>query len=43
MELTEGKEVNTEKTIIEQYNSLKVQASQERELTEERLRSTQPP
>ena len=43
MELTKGKEVDTEKTILEHYNSLKVQSSQERELTEKRLRSTQPP
>lgn len=28
MELTKGKEVDTEKTILEHYNSLKVQASQ---------------
>ena len=43
MELTKGKEINTEKTILEHYNSLKVQAILERELTLERLRITQPP
>ena len=43
MESTKGKEVDTEKSLLEHYSSLKVQASQERELTEERLRNTQPP
>ena len=43
MELAKGKEIGTEKTILEHYSSLKAQASKERELTEERLRSTQPP
>lgn len=43
MESTKGKEVDTEKYILEHYSYLKVHASQERELTEERLRCTQPP
>ena len=43
METTIGEEVDTEKTLIEYYVSLKLQASQEREMTEENLRSTQPP
>lgn len=43
MESKKGKEVDTEKSILEHYSSLKVQASKERELTEEKLRSTQPP
>ena len=43
METVIGEEVDTEKTLIEHYGSLKLQASQEREMTEEKLRSTQPP
>ena len=35
--------VYTEQTLLEHYSSLKIQASQERELTKERMRSTQPP
>ena len=42
METTRGEEVDTEKTLLEHYGSLKLQASQEREITKERLRSTQP-
>ena len=38
-----GEKVDTEKTLIEHYGSLKLQASQERESIEEKLRSTQPP
>ena len=40
MEATRGEEVDTEKTLLEHYGSLKLKASQEREITEERLRST---
>ena len=43
MEITKGEEVDIEKTLIEHYGSLKLQASQEREINEEKLRSTQPP
>lgn len=43
METIVGKKVDTEKTLIEHYDSLKLEASQEREITEERLRSIQPP
>ena len=43
METTIEEEVDTEKTLIEHYGSLKLQASQDREITEERLRSIQPP
>ena len=43
METIIGEEVDTEKTLIKHYGSLKLQASQEREITEEKLRSTQPP
>ena len=42
-EIVIGEQVDTEKTMIEHYGSLKLQASQEREFTEEKLRSTQPP
>ena len=43
MENAAGKKIDTEKTIIENYSSLKLQASQEREVTEEGIRSTQSP
>ena len=43
MESTKGKEVDTEQTLLKHYSSLKIQASQERELTKERLGSTQAP
>jgi hypothetical protein len=43
MELEKGKEIDTDKTILEDYSYLKVQASKERDLTEEKLRSTQSP
>ena len=43
METIIGEQVDTEKTLIENYGSLKLQASREREITEEKLRSTQPP
>ena len=43
METAVGEKVDTEKTLIEHYGSLKLQASQEREITKERLRSIQPP
>ena len=43
MESAKGKEVDSEKAILEHYSSLKVQTRQERELTDERLRITQPP
>ena len=43
METIVGNQVDTEKTLIEHYGSLKLQASQEREITEEKLRSIQPP
>ena len=43
MEIDVGKKVHTKKTLIEHYGSLKLQASQKRDITEERLRSTQPP
>ena len=42
-EIVVGKKVDIEKTLIEHYGSLKLQASQEREITEERLRRTQTP
>lgn len=37
-----GKEVDIEKSLLELYGSLKLQASKEREIIEERLRSIQP-
>ena len=43
METTTGEEANTRKTLIENYGSLKLQASQERQLTKEIFRSIQPP
>ena len=43
MEIVIGEKVDAEKTLIEHYGSLKLQASQEREITEEKLRSTKPP
>ena len=43
MELEKGKEIDTKKTILEHYSSLKVQSNRKRESTKERLRSTQPP
>ena len=43
MENVVGKKIDTEKTLIEHYSSLKLHASQEREVTEEGIRSTQPP
>ena len=43
METVIGEQVDREKTMIEHYGSLKLQASQKREITEEKLRSTQPP
>ena len=43
METVIGEHVDTEKTLIEHYGSLKLQESREREITEEKLRSTQPP
>lgn len=43
METVIGEQVDIEKTLIEHYGSLKMQASQEREITEEKFRSTQPP
>ena len=43
METIIGEQVDTEKTLIENYVSLKLQESQEREITEEKFRSTQPP
>ena len=41
MENVAGKKIDTEKSLIEHYSSLKLQASQEREVTEEGIRSTQ--
>ena len=43
METIVGEQVDTKKTLLEHYGFLKLQASQEREITEEKLRSTQPP
>ena len=43
MELAKGKIVDTEKTIVEQYNFLNDQARKEREITKDELRSTQSP
>ena len=43
METIVGEQVETDKTLLEHYGSLKLQASQEREITEEKLRSSQPP
>ena len=43
METIVGEQVDTKKTLLEHYGSLKLQESQEREITEEKLRSTQPP
>ena len=43
METIIGEQVDAEKTLLEHYGSLKLQGSQEREITEEKLRSTQPP
>ena len=43
METNRGEEVDTKKTLFEHYGSLKLQASQEREIREERLTSAQPP
>ena len=43
METFIGEHADTEKTLIEHYGSLKSQGSQEREITKEKLRSTQPP
>ena len=43
METSRGEEVDTEKSFLDHYGSLKLQASEERELTEENLRTTQPP
>lgn len=38
-----GRKIDNEKTLIEHYSSLKLQATQEREVTEEGVRNTQPP
>ena len=43
MELSKGKIVDTEKTIVEHYNFLNDQARKEREITEDDLRGTQYP
>ena len=43
VELSKGKIVDTEKTIVEHYNFLNVQARKEREITEYELRITQYP
>ena len=43
METIVGEQVDTKKTLLEHYGSLKLQESQEREITKEKLRSTQPP
>lgn len=43
METTIGEKVDTEKTLIDHYGSLRLQASQEREMTNEKLTITQPP
>ena len=43
MENATGKKTDTEKTLIEHYCSLKLQAIKEREVTEEGIRSTQSP
>ena len=43
METVVGEHADIEQTLLEHYGSLKLQASQEREITKEKLRSTQPP
>ena len=43
MELPKGNEIDTKKTILEHYSSLKVRANKERESTKDILRSTQTP
>ena len=43
MVLAKGNIVDTEKTIIEHYKFLNVQAEKEREITKDELRSSQPP
>ena len=43
METVIGEQADTEKNLTEHYGSLKLQSSQEREITKEILRSTQPP
>ena len=43
MENAAGKKIDTEKTLIQHYSSLKLQANQEREVTEEGIRSTHSP
>lgn len=43
MENVVGKEIHTQKTFMKNYNSLKLQASQERYVIEEETRSTQSP
>ena len=43
METIIGEQVDIEKTLIEHYGFWKLQASQERDITKEKLRSTQPP
>ena len=43
MEIEKGEEVDTKKRLIGNYGSLKLQESKERDMTEARLRSTQPP
>ena len=40
MENVVGKEIHTQKTLMKNYNSLKWQASQERYVIEEEVRST---
>ena len=43
MESIIGEHMDSKKTSLEHYGSLKLQESQEREITEEKLRSSQPP
>lgn len=43
METIIGEHVDIGKTLIDHYGSLKLQASQERDITKEKLRSNQPP
>ena len=43
METIIGEQVDIERTFLEHYGSLKLQASHEREIIEEKLRSTQHP
>ena len=43
MENVAGKKIDIEKTVIQHYSSLKLQANQERDVIEEGVRSTQSP